>query len=199
MWSAWCACRASSRSHRWRASCNRRANDPAVADLADLDALVEIYRTYELATFPTVWQLRSHLRAALVDDVVVVAVDETGIVGAGELTNWTKRYVTLTNLVVDPRFRGRGLSWEIIMRTGQVAGDAGVGVVMALAPTNPMSFAHSRVTRSSESNEHQLSVALADRWPGQARLRARLSGLGPIEPRSAEPFRDYGDPDAKQG
>ena len=165
-----------------------------LASPADLDALVELYRRYELVPVPTVWQLRSYLRRTLASETVIVAVEDDTIVGAGMLESLTQQFLTLSDLVVHPDHRRQGVSARLLERTGAVAVSHGVGVAASLAPSNPMSFEHERVVRSSDLEAHHCSVSLRERWRGQARLRRLVGRVGRIDRGSVEVFRDPTDP-----
>jgi hypothetical protein len=105
----------------------------------DLEALVEVYRTYELDPFPTVPRLRGYLREMLAMGRPIVVVEQDGrVVGAIRCDARTERWLFWNAAGVLPEYRGRGLSWSMTWRLVAVTKELGRGIVTSRAPTNPV-------------------------------------------------------------
>jgi N-acetylglutamate synthase-like GNAT family acetyltransferase len=166
-----------------------------LATSADLDALVELYSSYEFVGGLTTWQLRALLRHVLDRHYIIVAEwpgDPTRFAGALAITTRTRRYGVLDLLTVVPDHRRGGWSWSLVAHAQSIGNALGLAGVAALAGSNPMDFdSHIR-------DDTYLAVALAAprRFRGQRRLRAVYGRWQPLRPRTATWFREPGDPAA---
>lgn len=148
-----------------------------LASPADLDALVELYRHYELDFATTVPRLRASLRAALAARRVLLVEQEGRIAGAYRADAMTRRYAFWSGMTVDPDFRGRGLGADLGLRSGAWTTYAGLGIIATRHPSNPVPPASPEGTAPLlEGSPLEL---LSDVWV-QARLRPRLRGLGRV-------------------
>ena len=88
-----------------------------LASRADLDALVELYSTFEFVGGLTTWQLRTMLRHLLDRHYVIVVEwpgDDARFAGAVAITTRTRQYGVLDLLTVVPDHRGAGWSWALV-------------------------------------------------------------------------------------
>ena len=88
-----------------------------IAVRTDLDALVELYSTFEFVGGLTTWQLRARLRHVLDRHYIIVTEwpgDATRFAGAAAVTTRARRYAVLDLLTVVPEHRGAGRSWALV-------------------------------------------------------------------------------------
>ncbi len=112
-----------------------------LASRADLDALVELYSTFEFVGGLTAWQLRAMLRHVLDRHYVIVVEwpgDDAGFAGAVAITTRTRRYGVLDLLTVVPDHRGAGWSWALVAHAQSIGNALGIAGIAALAGSNPM-------------------------------------------------------------
>ncbi len=125
-----------------------RTTSPAWRRRADLDALVELYSTFEFVGGLTAWQLRTMLRHLLDRHYVIVVEwpgDDARFAGAVAITTRTRRYGVLDLLTVVPDHRGAGWSWALVAHAQSIGNALGIAGVAALAGSNPMDLdAHVR-------------------------------------------------------
>lgn len=146
-----------------------------LAGPADLDALVDLYERYELFHHATRWQVRWSVRSTLRRCPVIVAdAAGGGLAGAAVVSARTARYAVLDSLTVRPAYRRSGLAWAICARAQALANAYGVGGVLAVAPTNPMT----PPTSASDDSWSSVWLVRARRFPGQGRLRALYARVG---------------------
>ena len=119
-----------------------------LASRADLDALVELYSTFEFVGGLTAWQLRTMLRHLLDRHYVIVVEwpgDDARFAGAVAITTRTRRYGVLDLLTVVPDHRGAGWSWALVAHAQSIGNALGIAGIAALAGSNPMDLdAHVR-------------------------------------------------------
>ena len=163
-----------------------------LASSADLDALVELYSTFEFVGGLTAWQLRTMLRH-LLDRHYVIVVDWPGddsrLAGAVAITTRTRHYGVLDLLTVVPDHRGAGWSWALVAHAQSIGNALGIAGIAALAGSNPMDLdAHVR-------DDQYVAVELVPRrrFRGQGRLRGLYGRWQPLQPRSPIWFREPGD------
>ena len=112
-----------------------------LATRADLDALVELYSTFEFVGGLTAWQLRTMLRHLLDRHYVIVVEwpgDDARFAGAVAITTRTRRYGVLDLLTVVPDHRGAGWSWALVAHAQSIGNALGIAGIAALAGSNPM-------------------------------------------------------------
>ena len=159
---------------------------------ADLDALVELYSTFEFVGGLTAWQLRTMLRHLLDRHYVIVVEwpgDDARFAGAVAITTRTRHYGVLDLLTVVPDHRGAGWSWALVAHAQSIGNALGIAGVAALAGSNPMDLdAHVR-------DDQYVAVELVPRrrFRGQRRLRALYGRWQPLQPRAPVWFREPGD------
>jgi N-acetylglutamate synthase-like GNAT family acetyltransferase len=165
--------------------------DPRVrtAVRRDLDALVELYREYELASETTIWQVRGTLRRVLARQQVLVAEEDGRMVGALVVSGPTSRFYVADALTVLPEARSRGIGWTLGARVQRMANERGVGITAAIASSNPMSFDDADL-----GSEWWAAVGLRApyRFRGQGRLRQWYGKVGRREARTRIDVRSDG-------
>jgi N-acetylglutamate synthase-like GNAT family acetyltransferase len=156
---------------------DRSETDPHVRDAtpSDLDALVELYRDFELASETTVWQLRGTLRRILDRRRILVYEHEGRPVGALVVSGPTARYFVADGLTVLPEYRNRGLGWTLAARAQGIANSHDLGVTAAIAATNAMSFTAVDLDPASWA---VVALGAPNRFKGQTRLRRLYSRIG---------------------
>jgi N-acetylglutamate synthase-like GNAT family acetyltransferase len=160
-----------------------------VGTMADLDALVDLYRDYEYGYEVTIGQLRTTLRHVLRDQSCVVAESEGRVVGATLIVGRTSRYCIVDALTVHPSVRQSGVTWRIGARSQAVLNDYGLSAIAFLAPSNPI------VIESFIQDDAWLTSRLYPRrrFPGHNRLRTILYRTRARRHRTPELFRDPND------
>lgn len=164
-----------------------------LASSADLDALVDLYASFEFVGGLTAWQLRPMLRHLLDRHYVIVVDwpgDEARLAGAVAITTRTRRYGVLDLLTVVPDHRGAGWSWALVAHAQSIGNALGIAGVAALAGSNPMDLdAH-------VSDDQYVAVELVPRrrFRGQGRLRDLYGRWQPLQPRTPIWFREPGEP-----
>jgi GNAT superfamily N-acetyltransferase len=110
-----------------------------VAEGGDLDALVDLYSTYELNDIPTLPRLRKHLKP-MVDRGHIFAAELDGkLVGALTIEFATPKWWTVNGLTVLPEARGHNIGWEILkFAMHHVSQTDIIGSITSRAFTNPM-------------------------------------------------------------
>ncbi len=169
-----------------------------IAVRTDLDALVELYSTFEFSGGLTTWQLRSRLRHILDRHYIVVTEwpgDATRLAGAAAVTARARRYAVLELLTVVPEHRGGGRSWALVAHAQAIGNALGYAGVAAMAGTNPMNL------EDHLGDDTYVAVRLVEprRFRGQGRLRKLYGRWQPLNPRAATWFRQPGDPPAISG
>jgi N-acetylglutamate synthase-like GNAT family acetyltransferase len=169
-----------------------------IAGRADLDALVELYSTFEFVGGMTTWQLRPLLRHVLDRHYIVVTEwpgDATRLAGAAAITARARRYAVLELLTVVPEHRGSGGSWALVAHAQAIGNALGLAGAAALAGTNPMNF------DDHVDDDSYLAVHLVAprRFRGQGRLRKLYGRVQPLSPRTPIWFRLQGEPSAHDG
>ncbi len=156
----------------------RSETDPHVryAVPADLDALVELYRDFELASETTVWQLRGTLRRILDRRRILVYEQDRRPVAALVVSGPTARYMVADGLTVLPEHRSRGFGWTLGARAQGLAKLHGVGITAAIAATNAMSFT---AVNLGPASWVVISLGAPHRFKGETRLRRLYSRIGP--------------------
>ncbi|HEX4980737.1 MAG TPA: hypothetical protein VFV63_03525 [Ilumatobacteraceae bacterium] len=164
-----------------------------LANPSDLDALVELYSTFEFVAGLTAWQLRSMLRHML-DRHYIIVVEQPGgegvLVGALAVMTRTRRYGTLGLLTVVPEHRGAGWSWALVARAQAIGNALGLAGIAALAGSNPMDL------EDHLGDDAYVAVHLVAprRFRGQGRLRDLYGRVQPLHPREPIWFREPGEP-----
>ena len=148
-----------------------------LASRSDLDALVELYSTFEFVGGLTAWQLRAMLRHVLDRHYMIVAEwpgDDARFAGALAITTRTRRYGVLDLLTVVPDHRGAGWSWALVARAQSIGNALGLAGVAALAGSNPMDL------DDHLGDDVYVAVDLVPprRFRGQGRLRAASTAGG---------------------
>lgn len=163
-----------------------------LASRADLDALVELYSTFEFVGGLTAWQLRAMLRHVL-DRHYIIVVErpghEAGLAGALAVTTRTRRYGVLDLLTVLPDHRGAGWSWALVAHAQSIGNALGLAGIAALAGSNPMDL------EAHLGDDTYVAVELVPprRFRGQGRLRNLYCRWQPLRPRAPIWFREPGD------
>lgn len=89
--------------------------------------------------------LSRRIRRAIAEGAVVVeAGDPATVVGYGVLESQTPEYDLWAHMVVDPRFRGRGLGWDLVAAMAAQTRARGAGAVVTLLASNPMTVPEGR-------------------------------------------------------
>ena len=109
------------------------------------------------------------------------------------------KFLVIESAFVHPDARRHGAAWELLKWFSEFAIEHDVGVMAALAPTNPMEFPRDRVSYSQaeDGTHHRLvSLAATRRFRGHGRLRRRYESVWPIACATddLEVFRDPSDP-----
>jgi N-acetylglutamate synthase-like GNAT family acetyltransferase len=156
---------------------DRSETDAHVRDAGpdDLDALVELYRDFELASETTVWQLRGTLRTILDRRRFLVYEQDGQPIGAMVVSGPTSRYFVADGLTVLPEHRSRGLGWTLGARAQAICNQHGLGVTAAIAATNAMSFTTANLDPSSWA---VIALGAPRRIKGATRLRRLYSRIG---------------------
>lgn len=168
-----------------------------LATTADLDALVELYSTFEFVGRLTAWQLRAMLRHVLDRHYIVVVErpgEDAGLAGALAITTRTRRYGVVDLLTVLPDHRGAGWSWALVAHAQSIGNALGLAGIAALAGSNPMDLeAHVR-------DDRYIAVELVPphRFRGQGRVRKLYGRWQPLHPRAPVWFRDPDDRPARE-
>jgi GNAT superfamily N-acetyltransferase len=161
------------------------------ATAADLDAVTELYRGYELTTFRTRPALRRYLRGRIERGFLGVVEERGRLVAGAYCSALTDRYAIVTGLTALPEARGRGLGAALMPLAALRAREVGVDLIAVWAPTNGMRLKPERVARWTGA--HRLGrwgqVALSpppQRFRGERRLLRLLERLqGRVERRRA--------------
>jgi N-acetylglutamate synthase-like GNAT family acetyltransferase len=164
-----------------------------LASRSDLDALVELYSSFEFVGGLTAWQLRAMLRHLLDRHYVIVVEwpgDDARFAGAVAITTRTRRYGVLDLLTIVPDHRGAGWSWALVARAQSIGNALGIAGIAALAGSNPMDL------EDHLGDDRYVAVELVPRrrFRGQGRLRALYGRWQPLQPRTPVWFREPGDP-----
>ncbi len=162
-----------------------------LADWTDLDALVELYSTFEYVAGLTTWQLRAMLRHLLDRHYVIVIEwpgDASRLAGALAITTRTRRYGALDLLTVVPNHRGAGWSWALVAHAQSIGNALGLAGIAALAGSNPMDL------ENHLGDDRYVAVELSPprRFRGHGRLRDLYGRWQPLQPRAPIWF---GEPD----
>ena len=169
-----------------------------LANRADLDALVELYSTFEFVGGLTAWQLRAMLRHVLDRHYIIVVErpdDDSGLAGALAVTTRTRRYGVLDLLTVLPDHRGAGWSWALVAHAQAIGNALGLAGIAALAGSNPMDLeAH-----LGEDTYVAVELVPRRRFRGQNRLRQLYGRWQPLRPRAPIWIRQRGDSSADAG
>jgi N-acetylglutamate synthase-like GNAT family acetyltransferase len=160
-----------------------------LATKADLDALVELYSTFEFVGGLTAWQLRAMLRHVLDRHYIIVIGwpgDEARLAGALAITTRTRRYGVLDLLTVVPDHRGAGWSWALVAHAQSIGNELGLAGVAALAGSNPMDL------KDHLRDDTYVAVELVPprRFRGQGRLRKLYHHWQPLQPRATVWFHE---------
>ena len=136
----------------------------------DLDALVDLYATYELEPIPTRRRLRAFLERALAHRPVLVAEEDDRVVGAYRVDFLTPRFAYWTALTVLPEYRRRHLGRALSVGSAYVTrDDLDRGSITTTAPSNPMQLR--RRTRLTD----YWDTTVADRgWNQNTWVKVRL-------------------------
>jgi N-acetylglutamate synthase-like GNAT family acetyltransferase len=161
-----------------------------VATLADLDALVELYRNYEYGYEVTLGQLRTTMRRILREQIAVVFEVDGQIVGATLTIGRTGRYLIGDGMTVLPAHRKSGATWRLGARAQAVANGLGLSAIAFLAPSNPVvidALIHDDAWLTSRLHPRR-------RFRGHNRLRSLVYRGRQRSHREPESFRDPQDP-----
>lgn len=104
--------------------------------------------------------LAERIRRAIAEGAVVVeAGDPAAVVGYAVLESQTPEYDLWAHMVVDPRFRGRGLGWDLVAAMAAQTRARGAGAAVTVLPSNPMT-----VPDGKGFTEEFVYAELAPRW-----------------------------------
>jgi N-acetylglutamate synthase-like GNAT family acetyltransferase len=159
------------------------------ASRADLDALVELYSTFEFVGGLTAWQLRSMLRHVLDRHYIVVADwpgDSSRIAGALVVTTRTHRYGVVDLLTVVPDHRGAGWSWALVSRAQSIGNAFGLSGLAALVGSNPMNLD----VHMGDDVYVAVDLVAPRQFRGQGRLRRLYGRIQPLYARDPVWFRE---------
>jgi N-acetylglutamate synthase-like GNAT family acetyltransferase len=162
------------------------------ASRADLDALVELYSTFEFVGGLTAWQLRSMLRHVLDRHYIIVADwpgDPSRLAGALVVPTRTRRYGVVDLLTVVPDHRGAGWSWALVSRAQSIGNAFSLRGLAALVGSNPMNFD----VHMGDDVYVAVDLATPRRFRGQGRLRRFYGRFQPLHPREPVWFREPGE------
>lgn len=116
-----------------------KSTRPAVA--GDVPRITEL--AWQFAPHSIRWRpvLARRVRAAVREGAVVVERgDPPVVVGYGALDTRTPEYDHWAHVVVDPAYRGEGLSWDLVAAGAALTRARGAGGLVSLLPTNPMTM-----------------------------------------------------------
>lgn len=157
-----------------------------LARLDDLDALVELYRSYELGRIPTVGRWREYLGRLLVSRPLLVAEVDGRVVGATTCPYRTATHDMWSDLTLLPDFRGQGLGYDLGVAMFRTTLDSGRIFCGVRAPSNPLTH-HRLADRDqwavTDDVWVQQPLQSPRRFPGHRRLRRLLYRLGGVERR----------------
>ena len=118
-----------------------------IATSGDLDRLLDLYRSWELGTIPTVPRLRRYLRNQI-DRGPVIMLEERGrLLAAAYAEARSEHYLSWTGLTVHPHHRGRGLGPALFGLATLVTKQSGLQLCTVWSLSNEVRVKPRRVTR----------------------------------------------------
>jgi N-acetylglutamate synthase-like GNAT family acetyltransferase len=169
-----------------RANVDKRTR---VAEPADLDRVLDLYREWELAIIPTVPRLRRHLRDRIEHGPMIVLEIRGRVVAATYVGARSDRFLVWTGLTVEPEYRGRGVGARLFPLGALITKRAGCQAAMVWSTTNEMRVKPRRVERMIGDYEiAEWAIvnlgAPKRRFRGERRARALIERLeGPVRRR----------------
>ena len=160
-------------------------DDVRAATQDDLDDLVDAFWRYSPHGYPNKWLLRRRLRRSIDQLVLVVEAGTPPVpAGFGVIDSSTPEYDYWAQVVIVPEHRQEGLSWHLVAAGAAHAASRGVGGLVFVADSNPMTLPD-----DSTADEAWNFVDLSPprRFRGEVRIR-RL-----VDATLAFPSRNDGD------
>jgi GNAT superfamily N-acetyltransferase len=156
----------------------------------DVPRIVDLTWHHAPHAFPNRWLLHRRVRDAVADlTVVVEAGDPAVVAGYAARESSTPEYDFWAQMVVDPAYRGTGLSWRLVAAAIAQTRERGAGGLTFVVASNPMSIPSDAVL---DDPYQYVVLAPPRRFSGERRLRHLAVRL--VSRRREMPFGEHRTP-----